>query len=462
MKKHYHFVGIGGVGMGAIAKLLLAKGQHVSGSDIRWNKITNELKVKGAKIYRGHDYFNLEGVDCVVVSTAIHQDNPELLAARQKKIPIYHRAELLAEIMKQYTSIAVSGAHGKTTTSAMIANALCAVGCDPQVVIGGIVDNKESLARSGKGKYFVAELDESDGSFLQFYPMYSIITNIDLEHLDFYKDWDHVIKVYRMFVHQTQPGGLVIANGDDKKLRQILQKSDVTFVTYGFNPYNQVTAKNIKFDNFQSSFDCFVQGENKGRVVLNVPGQYNISNALACLTFTTSLSLDFNKVSESLANYKGVQRRFQLIGKVEDVVIVDDYAHHPTEIRATLEAVKRFQRKRAIILFQPHRYSRFHLLFNDFAESLSDCDYLIVTDIYAASENPIEGLSSFKFAEFIKQITKRKVVYLPKDKIIPHLLDIIQPGDLILSLGAGDITHIAHEFVQRLKNWYANQVRIRL
>ena len=462
MTKHYHFIGIGGIGMGALAALSLDKGYHVSGSDLRSNQVTERLKARGADIFLGHDGQNVGWADCVIFSSAVRADNPELAEARKKHIPILQRARLLAELMEGYVGITVAGAHGKTTTTSMAARLLETAGLQPTIAIGGIVNETRSHAELGKGEYFVTEADESDGSFLCFRPHYSIITNVDLEHIDYYHDWKNILDAYRAFIGKTREGGTIVACGDNEPLLSLLKESGRPFTTYGFLPENNISATHIKFDRFNSTFHCVVDGEDRGQVSLKIPGRHNIVNALACIGLGLRLSIDFGTICESLKGYPGVQRRFQLKGKVDDIWIIDDYGHHPTEIRATLETAQLFKRSvqdRAaaakanglITVFQPHRYSRVKGLMEDFARSLVDSDQLIVTDIYAASERPIEGITAEKLCERIRAVTDRPVRYVPKDKITDYLLTVVKPQDVVLTLGAGDITHIADEFTAALK-----------
>lgn len=476
--------------MSPLASLMLAKGFCVSGSDIKEGPVIQRLKELGGRIVIGHDKENINGADCVVYSSAIKEDNPEIIAARNKKIPLLKRARLLAELMERHVGITVAGTHGKTTTTSMISQLLMKAGLNPTTAIGGVVNGDVDHAALGSGRYFVAEVDESDGSFLYFRPQYSVITNIDFEHVDYYHNWDNILKAYRQFIDHTQPQGLVIACGDDTRLRKLLSASTRKFITYGFLDTNDIVAKNIREvkeeGTYSEQFDCLVKGKNLGTIQLAVPGRHNILNALACLGVGLNLSIgpfdgakaplrgdlarpaasrlkpragdqdrriDFSVIQEGLNSYQGVKRRFQIVGEVDDVVIVDDYGHHPTEIRATLETALSLKRKRIVTVFQPHRYSRTKLLWDDFLKALSLSDDLIITDIYAASEPRLEGVSSEKLCEQISGTRgKGKVIYLKKEEITEHLLGITQPGDLILTLGAGDIYQIAEDFVCALKN----------
>ncbi|MBU1996609.1 MAG: UDP-N-acetylmuramate--L-alanine ligase [Candidatus Omnitrophica bacterium] len=449
--KHYHFIGIGGIGMGALASIVLAKGNKVTGSDLRDNKITRRLIEEGAKVHKGHAALYVEQADVVVVSTAIDKENPELLEAGRKKIPVIHRGELLAGLMHGYTGITVSGAHGKTTTSSMAAQMLVNAGLNPTAAIGGIIQGETSNARFGSSEFFVSEADESDGSFLHLSPRYSIITNVDLEHLDYYGNWQGVSNAYSKFISKTQEGGLIIANGDDERLVNLLRGHNVEYTTFGFSSDNDIYAKDIRFDRFLSSFDCVVFGESIGQVSLKIPGKYNILNALACIRLGIALRIDKDIIFESIANFSGAQRRFQLLGDIDEIKVIDDYAHHPTEIKAVIEAAKAGQPdSRLIVAFQPHRYTRLKSLWGEFSNCFNGCDHLIVTEVYPASEKPVNGITAENFAEYIKNNFTKPIECLKKEDIVSNLLKLAKPGDLVMMLGAGDITGIASNFVDAL------------
>jgi len=456
MIKSYHFIGIGGIGMSTLATLLLDKGCKVSGSDLCANQVTKRLIKQGADISLGHSPLNVGDVDRVIYSSAVEENNPEFIEAKKKKIPLMQRAQLLAELMEGHTAITVAGAHGKTTTSSMIAHLLEKADFKPTTAVGGIVHGTNSHARLGGGEYFVTEVDESDGSFLYFSPKYSVITNIDFEHVDYYQNWQSILIVYKKFIEQTIEGGIIFAYGDDERLLSLLQKSQKTYKTYGFLPENNVHAANISFDHFQSRFDCIVDGNDLGAVLLNIPGRHNVANALACISIGLSLSIDFNFICESLKEYEGVQRRFQLKDRIGDVWVIDDYAHHPTEIQAILDTAQMFKRSlpktsELITVFQPHRYSRVKVLIDDFAKALTLSDSLIITDIYAASEKPIKGVTAENLCRKVCALTNKPVCYLPKEEIVDHLLGVSKPHDIVMTLGAGDITRIANDLVKALK-----------
>jgi len=378
------------------------------------------------------------------------------------------RAELLAELMEGHTAITVAGAHGKTTTSSMIAHLLVNADFNPTTAVGGIVCGANSHAQLGGGKYFVTEVDESDGSFLYFSPQYSVITNVDFEHVDYYQDWESILSAYKRFIERTVDGGTIFAYGDDERLLGLLKESPTLYKTYGFHPQNNICAVKISFNQFQSQFHCIVDGRDCGQVHLNVPGRHNVANALACISLGLCLSIDFDLICKSLKEYEGVQRRFQLKEKVGDIWVIDDYAHHPTEIRAILETAQLFKQSlpgkdsNLVTIFQPHRYSRVQGLLNEFAESLTGSDQMIITDIYAASEKPIEGITAEYVCQKVCALTNKPVRYFPKGEIIDYLLDTVEPHDVVMTLGAGDINAIGDDFVKALKERSSIAERARL
>lgn len=451
MKTHYHLIGIGGVGMGAIATLLLAKGFKVSGSDVKESEYTHRLRSQGASVLIGHDARNIHcDTNIVVYSSAIPKNNPELTFALEYNIPIRMRAQILAGLMEDKIAITVAGAHGKTTTTSMVVSLLTAADLNPTTAVGGIINGSGFGANLGQGEYFVAEVDESDGSFLYFYPRFSVITNIDFEHVDYYGSWEKICEAYERFIAKTDPKGCLIACGEDETVKSLLNKSHRRFFLYGLSSACDCYALNIQTQGYSSSFDCYIKGECWGAVQLKVPGQHNILNALAAICLGWQLGIGFDKIQEGLKNFSGTKRRMQLKGIFNDVMVVDDYAHHPTEIKATLKAARTFGRKRLVVVFQPHRYTRMKFLMDDFAKNLCDCDHLVLTDIYPAGELFIPGVTTQVLFEKIKRQTSIPVIYLKKDEITPYLLKTVIAGDLILTLGAGDITQICDQFVHRL------------
>jgi UDP-N-acetylmuramate--alanine ligase len=453
MQKHYHLIGIGGIGMSGIAQLLLASGCKVSGSDLKENRITAGLKKSGAQIFLGHNAGNVRGAEAVVYSSAIKEDNPELIEARKQKIPLVMRAQALAELMQDKTVITVAGSHGKTTTTSLIAYLLLEAGLFPTVAVGGILKNIDTNARLGNGKFFVAEADESDGSFLFYKPKYSVITNIDREHLDYYKSFEKEVDAFRQFLNRTDENGCVFCSGDDAYLKGILKNYRKKYVLFGLTETSQVYSKNIKLDGLASEFDGYYKGKFIARFYLALGGEHNISNALAVVALGLELGIGLDFIQKALSGYKGARRRLEIKFQDADYTVIDDYAHHPTEIQATLRAAANLRAKRSIAIFQPHRYTRTQLLLDEFAKSFDVVDYLIVTDIYAASELPIPGVNAQLLCEKIKKHKPGKTVdFVPKEEIVEYVLGLLKSGDLVITLGAGDIVKVSDELAERLQS----------
>jgi len=439
--------------MSGIAKILMKQGHSVSGSDIKAGSATQELSGLGAKIYIGHDERNLKDkdIDLVVYSSAIDPKNSELVFSLQNNIPIAKRAQVLSELMKDKKGITVAGAHGKTTTTSMVSFLLNKSDFNPTIVTGGNVFNFNNNALLGDGSFFVAELDESDGSFLYFNPLYSIITNIDFEHVDYYHNFENILDAFKKFFRQTKEDGMLFVCGDDKNVMSILDSKNNKYLTFGLSADCDIYADQISLKDFSSSFRCIYKNKPLGQINLNVPGKHNISNSLAAIALGLRLGIDFEKIKECLFLYKGVQRRFELKGEINNIKVIEDYGHHPTEIRATLEAAKSLNPKRLIVAFQPHRYSRTKFLFEEFGKSFDLVDYLVITDIYAASEVPIPGITGESLCNKLKQTSKKDVHFVPRDNIAQSIAGIAKPGDLIIFLGAGDIGRLSDELLQRLK-----------
>lgn len=438
--------------MSGIAQLLLESGHKVSGSDLKENQITRQLAGQGAKIFLGHAAANISDQDVVVYSSAIAQENPEIGQARALGIPLVKRAQALAELMQHKIAITVAGSHGKTTTTSLVSFMLMEAGLCPTVAIGGILNNIQSNACLGKGDFFVAEADESDGSFLNYSPQYSIITNIDREHLDYYRDFQAELEAFKMFIGRTSPGGMVFACADDPHLLGLMQELAVRHVFFGFNDQSAIQARNTYFEGLSSDFDCYVGGAPIGRFHLALGGRHNISNALAVIGLGLELKIDLKYIRACLSGYKGAGRRLEIKFRNDKYLVVDDYAHHPSEIKATLAALANLPARRRIAVFQPHRFSRTKLLLDDFAGAFALCDELIITDIYAASEQPIAGVDALKLLARVKEHEPaKKVTYLPKDDIVDWILKIISPGDLVITLGAGDIVKVSDALAQQLK-----------
>jgi len=447
-----HFVGIGGIGMSGIAELLISLGYKVSGSDLKSSPITRRLKKQGATIYIRHKKEQVKDANVCVTSTAISSDNPEVIQAKENMIPIIPRAEMLAELMRIKYSIAISGAHGKTSTTAMVSEVLNTAGLDPTVIIGGLLKTLDTNALHGKGEFIVAEADESDGSFLKYSPAVAIVTNIDLEHLDYYKGIDEIKEKFVRFINSVPFYGLSILCLDNEHIQNILPKISVRYTTYGMTAQADTQAKDIHFKGNQSFFTVFHNKEKLGNVTLNLAGEHNISNALASIATGLELNIDFEIIKKALEKIEGVKRRLEIKGEKKGILVMDDYGHHPTEIRATLEAVRRsYSKKRIIVLFQPHRYTRTRELFDDFTRSFYRSDILILLPIYAASENKIQGITSEKLLLGIKAHGHKNVSFAADfKKAISAIEKIIKKDDLILTLGAGDIYTLGEKLLDKL------------
>lgn len=434
--------------MSGIAEVLLNLGYRVSGSDLKPSPITDRLAALGGHVIQGHLPRNVEGADVVVISSAVRPDNAEVLEARHRKIPVIPRVEMLAELMRLKYGIAIAGSHGKTTTTSMIATVLDQVGLDPTIVIGGRLNTLGSNARLGKGDFLVAEADESDRSFLKLSPTIAVVTNIDREHMDHYADLNDLKNAFLMFSNKVPFYGAAIMCLDDVNVQEILPRIERPAITYGTSVQADFTATRIKTQGLNVSFLANYQGKALGPINLKVPGKHNALNALAAVAVGMNLDADFGRIAEALESFQGADRRFQIKGELNGVVVVDDYGHHPTEIRATLAAAKGFDDHRLVVVFQPHRYTRTQDLFEEFSHAFYDAHMLIVTDIYAASEDPIEGVSAKGLVENIKKYGHRDVTYIKEfDQIVRVLKEKTRPGDLLITLGAGDVWKIGEQFL---------------
>ncbi|MFO7752345.1 MAG: UDP-N-acetylmuramate--L-alanine ligase [Desulfobacteraceae bacterium] len=449
---HIHFVGIGGIGMSGIAELLLSLGYTVSGSDIKLGHITQRLENQGARIFKGHGGDQIGGADVVVTSTAITQDNPEVIQAKERGTPIIQRAEMLAELMRIKYAIAVSGAHGKTSTTSMIAEVLNTAGLDPTVIVGGLLKNLDTNALHGKGDYIVAEADESDGSFLKYSPAIAAVTNIDLEHLDYYTDIEDIKEKFLRFINSVPFYGVSVLCLDDEHIQDILPDIHVRHITFGMTAQADVQAKEIGFKGTTSSFRVISKGTSLGRITLNLSGRHNISNALAAVATALELSIPFETIKKALEKIEGVKRRLEIKGEKNGILVMDDYGHHPTEITATLQAVREsFPEKRMVVLFQPHRYTRTQKLFNDFATSFYRSDRLVLLPVYAASEPEIEGVNSKNLAYAIQEHGHKNVSYANDfNEAISVLTGELKTNDLVLTLGAGDIYTLGEKLLDTM------------
>ncbi|MHB8790602.1 MAG: UDP-N-acetylmuramate--L-alanine ligase [Desulfobulbaceae bacterium] len=452
--KHIHFVGIGGIGMSGIAELLLNLGYRVSGTDLRSSDTTRRLERLGASISQGHSAEAVTGADVVVTSSAVSRQNPEVTAAIEQHIPVIQRAEMLAELMrlKKY-GIAVAGSHGKTSTTSMVSWMLHLAGLDPTVVIGGKVDSLGGNAKLGEGEFLVAEADESDGSFLKLSPVIEVVTNIDLEHLDYYRDLEHIKEVFVQFMERIPFYGVVVLCLDDPNIAELLPRIQKRMITYGLNEQAEVHAVEISSGGRHSEFTVRRGNLTLGRVRLNTPGRHTIYNSLATIAVGLELEIDFPVIASALASFEGVQRRLQVKGEVAGILVVDDYGHHPTEIRATLDAVREgWPDRRLVVAFQPHRYTRTKGLFDEFKTAFHRADVLVLTDIYAASEAPLEGVTSAALVDAVKRHGQRDVHLIPEVEALPReLAGLLRPGDLVLTLGAGNIVHAGEALLTLLR-----------
>ncbi len=453
--RHIHFVGIGGIGMSGIAEVLLSLGENfrVTGSDLKHSQITQRLESMGAIISAGHRAENIATADVVVTSSAIRDDNPEVIAARQKQIPVIPRAEMLAELMRLYRNgIAIAGTHGKTTTTSMIAHLMTNTGFDPSVVVGGRVASLGSNARHGRGEYIIVEADESDGSLLLLTPTIAVLTNIDADHLDHFTEGiEQIKKCFVAFANSVPFYGTIVLCLDDQNVQAIIPLLTRRTISYGSAAQADVAALRIHLDaSFGSEFIVRAFGEDMGNIKLGVPGLHNIQNALAAVAVGLDLGIKFEDIARVLAEFRGAERRFQIKGEKNGVLVIDDYGHHPTEIKATL-AVARTSGRRVVTLFQPHRYTRTRDLKDEFARSFYGADFLLITDIYAASEDPIEGMTSRALAEQVERFGHRHVEYVGGlASAAARLKEVVLPGDLVLTLGAGNVYKAGDELLRIL------------
>lgn len=446
-----HFIGIGGYGMSALALILLQAGFDVRGSDLNSSKLVEILRKSGAKVFVGHSKEQLGDAELVVYSTAIPADNPELQAAGKKGLPLWHRSELLASVLNRGRGIAIAGTHGKTTTTAMLSLILERAGIDPTAIIGGEVSFLGGNARLGRSEYIVAEACESDHSFLRYRPYLALVTNIEADHLEHYDgDFSKMVDTYRVFINNVKEGGTAVLSGDDPVLNRLRGELRPHILTYGLEPGNEIRGEGVELEGLTSRFRILQKGKPLGEIALKVPGLYNVLNALAAVAVALLLGVEFRIIKDALSTFTGAKRRFEQIGEVGGIVIIDDYAHHPTEVRATLEAARKSGR-RLICVFQPHRYTRTKFLWDDFLEAFGEADLLILNGIYSAGEDPMPGVSSFKLgSELRKRGHKGVHVILEQEEIINFLENVAQAGDMIITMGAGDIWKVAANFFQRV------------
>jgi UDP-N-acetylmuramate--alanine ligase len=435
-----HFVGVGGIGMSGLAEILRSMGFDVSGSDLKEGDNTGRLKRLGVQIRVGHDAAHVQGADVVVYSSAVARDNPEVRAAQAAGIPIIPRGEMLAELMRVKYAVVIAGSHGKTTTTSLVATVLRAAGLDPTVVVGGRMASLGSNARLGAGDLLVAEADESDGSFLRLSPTIAAITNVDPEHLDFYGSHDALKQAFVQFAESVPFYGLAVLCLDHPHVRDLLPKVNRRFVTYGESRQADYVADALVYRGLETSFQVHHQGRSLGEFVVRMPGQHNVLNCLAVIAISDELAVPLDVVKESLATFRGVARRFTVVSEPAGVTLVDDYGHHPAEIRATLQAARNAYRQRILVAFQPHRYTRTHALFQDFAQAFDQADSVFLSDIYPAGELPIAGVSSEALAREMSRHGHRSAHYLAdREELCQRLAAVARPGDVVVALGAGDI-----------------------
>jgi UDP-N-acetylmuramate--alanine ligase len=440
-KYHIFFVGIGGIGMSGIAELLLNLNYKVSGSDLNLTETTKRLHSLGATVFEGHSGAHISKADVVVTSSAVGPENPEVVAAGKAKIPVIPRAEMLAELMRLKYSIAIAGAHGKTSTTSLVAEVLGKGGLDPTVVIGGKLKSIGTNALLGQGDYIVAEADESDGSFLRFSPTIAVVTNIDREHLDYYKDLDHIKEVFLNFIDRVPFYGLAVLCLDNENLQDLIPKIRKRFTTYGRSTQADFQVRHVVFDGPKSRFFVYHMGKKLGDITLNLPGVHNVNNAMASIAVGTELGIPFNTIKCALETVEGVQRRLEIKGEMNGVTVMDDYGHHPTEIKYTLSALREsWPDRRIVVVFQPHRYTRTKALFDEFTRSFYQSDALFVLPIYAAGEKEIKGVDSNSLFESIKAHGHKNVSCVEKKgEVVSRLKEILCKGDILLTLGAGDV-----------------------
>ena len=448
--QHVHFVGMGGSGMSGIAEVLLNLGYTVSGSDLKRSSVTDRLVASGARFAEGHAAAHLEGAHVVVTSTAVRPDNPEVVEARRVGIPVIPRAEMLAELMRLKYGVAVAGSHGKTTTTSMVALVLDKGGLDPTVVVGGRLGVLGSGARLGRGDFMVAEADESDRSFLKLSPTLAVVTNIDREHLDTYKDLDDVKGAFLGFVNKVPFYGAAVLCLDDAPVQDILPRVERRVITYGLSPQAQVSARDLEVGPLGSAYTATWGGKPLGPVALAVPGAHNVVNSMAAVAVGLDLDLSFDPVKAGLESFTGVDRRFQVRGETGGVLVVDDYGHHPAEIRVTLEALRlRAGSRRTVVLFQPHRFTRTQALWDDFCRAFHQADVLLVTDVYGAGEEALPGITAEALAQAIAERGHRHAAYAGDLKSASaRLLEEVREGDVVLTLGAGSVWTAGEELVR--------------
>ncbi|HAZ10211.1 MAG TPA: UDP-N-acetylmuramate--L-alanine ligase [Candidatus Omnitrophica bacterium] len=454
--KTVHFIGIGGIGMSGLAEVFHCYGYSVQGSDLRNSMSTDRLEKMGVNIKIGHRAENIDGADFIIYSSCIKDTNPEYMAAKLKNLSILKRMEALAMLMQDKKAIAISGAHGKTTTTSLLSLLLIKAGLDPTVFIGADVHFLKGNARYGQSDIMVTEADESDGSFVLLNPLYSVSTNIDREHMDYYGTMENVLSAYKQFISNTKDEGCAFICAEDEYLKNIARQSEKRILKYGVSDYADIKAENIKLMNLSGSeFDLRYKGAKLGRIKLSIPGVHNVVNSLAAIGVAMELGLNFNIIKDIILEFKGADRRFRITQLGSDILIIDDYAHHPTEIKATLKSMEDSGR-RLVAVFQPHRFSRTKDLKDQFGKCFDMVDHLVVTDIYSADEKPIEGVSGRDVCDSAIKCGHKDAHFISKGDIIKHLIDVVKPGDAIFLLGAGDIGELPFKIAKTLEEINAN------
>ncbi|MBI1928474.1 UDP-N-acetylmuramate--L-alanine ligase [Candidatus Poribacteria bacterium] len=448
--RHIHIIGIGGAGLSGIAEILLSLNFQVSGSDLRQTEATERLARLGAQVYYGHSAEQISGADVVVISPAVPPQNPEVTAAKAHKIPVIRGAEMLAEIMRMKFSVAVSGTHGKTTTTAMTAAVLEKL--DPTVVVGGKLVSLGSHARIGHSEMMVVEADEAYGSIEKFFPTIAVVTSVDADHLDYYSSVEEIGETFLKFINKVPFYGVAVLCLDQENIQHLIPRVEKRYVTYGLETRAEVMAEQIQIDGPTSHYGVRINGKVLGEIHLKMPGRHNISNSLAAIAVGLELKVPFEHVQEALESFRGVHRRFEIIGQVNDIIVVDDYAHNPAKLKATFRAAREsYYNRRIVAVFQPHRYQRVKHLAEEFSRSFYQTDLLIVTSIYGAGEDPVEGVTAEKLAQAIQAHGHRQVVYIPdKNEITDALMKIVRPHDIVITVGAGDIWQVGRELLGKL------------
>ena len=447
--RHIHIIGIGGAGLSGIAEILLSLDFWISGSDLYQTETTQHLVTLGAKVYYGHAAEQISGADVVVVSPAVPQENPEVVAAKNRNIPVIRGAEMLAEIMRMKASVAISGTHGKTTTTAMTAAVLEKL--DPTVIVGGKLVSLGSHARIGRGEIMVVEADEAYGSIEKFFPTIAVVTSVDADHLDYYSSVEEIGETFLNFVNKVPFYGTGVLCLDQENIQRLVPRLEKRYVTYGIETRADITAEQIRINGPTSQYQVRAWGDILGNVHLKMPGRHNISNALAAFAVGLELDVPFDQLRDALESFQGVHRRFEVIGEANGVIVVDDYAHNPAKLKATFRAARESYNRRIIAVFQPHRYQRVKHLAEEFSKSFFETDVLVVTSIYGAEEVPVEGVTAENLTQAIQAHGHRRAMYIPdKSEVASVLMKIVRPNDIVITVGAGDIWRVGRELMSQM------------